>query len=66
MKFLFFCKSLKKLKNVLTLIRGDFMNELVFKEKWLIMCGKEYRIRSVADEIAVLKKQKRIAVYQKD
>ena len=36
------------------------MNEFVFKEKWIIMCGKEYRIRSVADEIAVLKKQKRI------
>lgn len=37
------------------------MKELVFKEKWLVMLGKEYRIRNAADEKAVLNKQKRIA-----
>lgn len=37
------------------------MDEFVFKEKWLIMLGKEYRIRNAADEKAVLNKQKRIA-----
>ncbi len=37
------------------------MDEFVFKEKWLIMLGKEYRIRNAADENSVLKKQKRIA-----
>lgn len=37
------------------------MRELVFKEKWLVMLGKEYRIKNAADEKAVLNKQKRIA-----
>lgn len=37
------------------------LKDLIFKEKWLVMLGKEYRIRNAADEIAVLKKQKRIA-----
>lgn len=37
------------------------MKELIFKEKWLVMLGKEYRIRNAADEKAVLNKQKRIA-----
>ena len=37
------------------------MKELVFKEKWLVMLGKEYRIKNAADEKAVLNKQKRIA-----
>lgn len=36
------------------------MDKLVFEEKWLIMLGKEYRIRSAADEKRVLRKQKRI------
>lgn len=34
---------------------------LVFEEKYLIMLGKKYCIKSLDDEKAVLRKQKRIA-----
>ncbi len=34
--------------------------QLNFEEKYFIMLGKEYLIKTPADEIRVLKKQKRI------
>ena len=34
--------------------------QLNFEKKYLIMLGKEYLIKTPADEIRVLKKQKRI------